>query len=377
MAKLVADRHPEPSPARSRIAPALLALASVASATAGEPSPSGSISTADAGPWEVTRRSIAPAPGANRGWRVDYDLRNAGPSAVLLSAGSVAAEVDGWVSNSRVPSHGEPRPSRSTSDAPWGRPGFAEVVAAGSGADAGRCRELAHLEAWAEPSEAPPSESPPVAPAWFAGGLVPPVVVVPSGGRLRVRLTLEHEHFLYGPYEPLLGLRPLTLRVGPASIRDELPLDSAPPPAIPVASWPLAEPSPDRLSGEFFVSPPHSLHLDSRLPGRSLHRFSGPVRYGSRVRLSYWYLVAPGTEGAPKARVTQLKQGPSIWRTLHDGERTAYLDAAGRWQHVEEVFRTEPEATDLTLEFHLPGDVGELWVDDVVLEPLDEPIGGP
>jgi hypothetical protein len=50
----------------------------------------------------------------------------------------------------------------------------------------------------------------------------------------------------------------------------------------------------------------------------------------------------------------------------------------GRWVHVERIFRTEPEATTLALDFRIVGaDVGELWIDDVLLEPVGAGPEGP
>ncbi len=199
---------------------------------------------------------------------------------------------------------------------------------------------------------------------------------------MRIRLRLEHDHFLYGPYEPLLGTRSLTLRLGDASVLDVLPMDQELRPARSLVTWPLHDPTPDRLDHEVFVSAPHSLHLEAHIPGNGYYRFTGPIRYATRVRLTYWYLVAPGTEGEPRERITQLKQGTlrqgaSVYRSLTNGEQEHFLTTDGRWVHVDRIFRTEPEATSLTVEFRLSGDIGEMWLDDVTLEPLGEGPAGP
>jgi hypothetical protein len=95
------------------------------------------------------------------------------------------------------------------------------------------------------------------------------------------------------------------------------------------------------------------------------------------MRLRYWYLIAPGTEGECHARISQHRDA-SIWKALPEGEYEQCLKTVGRWVRVERIFRTEAEATTLMLEFRIVGsDVGEMWVDDVTLEPLDEGIEGP
>ncbi len=327
--------------------------------------------------WTITRRVVTQDQPPERGqtWQVDYWLRNNGHVPRVLLPAEVSALVEGWVSNSRVPSHGTPRRSSLTCAIVGDEPAVSEVIA--SRDDSQRCDERASLRVW----PASVGESPPdlltdtvlriVSPVGFL-----PMAVAP-GESLRVRLRLEHAHFLYGPYEPLLGQRALALRLGPDTLSDHLPLDQELRPERSVPSWPQCEPSADRLDTQVFLSAPHSLHLEAHIPGNAHYRFSGPVRYATRMRLSYWYLTAPGTEGDCKARITQVKQGPTLWKSLPDGEKEDYLSTVGRWTRVDRVIRTEPEATHLTLEFRLTGDIGEMWIDNLMLEPLADDLAGP
>ena len=65
---------------------------------------------------------------------------------------------------------------------------------------------------------------------------------------------------------------------------------------------------------------------------------------------------------------------------LNGGSFEQCLKVVGFWTKVERVFQTEHEATTLGLEFKIVGDteIGEMWVDDVRLEPVDcERLGGP
>ena len=96
------------------------------------------------------------------------------------------------------------------------------------------------------------------------------------------------------------------------------------------------------------------------------------------MRLRFWYLVAPGTRGECRARVVQYKDAPTAWKVLSDGCRDEPLSVVGRWTRVDRVFRTEADATSLALDFRIAGaEVGELWIDDVTLEPLDADACGP
>ncbi|MFO0959744.1 MAG: hypothetical protein U0800_20290 [Isosphaeraceae bacterium] len=62
---------------------------------------------------------------------------------------------------------------------------------------------------------------------------------------MRARLRLEHDHFLYGPYDPLLGSRELTIHLGPIDLRDTIPLDQERYLVLPVIAF--ATPPADRL----------------------------------------------------------------------------------------------------------------------------------
>ena len=196
---------------------------------------------------------------------------------------------------------------------------------------------------------------------------------------MRVRLRLEHQHILYGEYDPLLAVRAVTLTLGSASVGDVVPLDREQYLAQPRFTWP--EPPEERRDTRHAVSGPDSLHLEAHVPGHQYYRYlERPVRYSTKMRLRFWYLIAAGTEGDCKVRVAQYKETPISWRMLNNGGFEQCLKTVGRWTKVERIIQTESEATTLTLEFKIVGDteVGEMWIDDVSLEPVgcDGP-GGP
>ena len=162
-----------------------------------------------AGPGGLGRRLPAPAHGRDRRGR---------------RAGEIAVKVEGWVSNSRVASHAVPR--RSSLAIAHG-PEFSavgDVIAAAD--EAHRCREKLIVTVWGEdqcpcrPARRPAkarqgpesgrdrtSESAGAAepgPAGPTAGL--PLSLAP-GGIVHVRLRLEHQHVLFGDYDPLLGVR--------------------------------------------------------------------------------------------------------------------------------------------------------------------------
>lgn len=299
-------------------------------------------------------------------WRVDYRLRNDGPTGLIITPAEISAEVEGCVSNSRVASHACPRRSSLRLTGPSALSATADVIE--SADETRRCRERATLQVW--PGEGTAAVPP--------AGTEPPPLSLAPGATVGVRLLLEHQHFLFGPFDPLLGTRTLVLHLGSSSLRDTLPLDQELAVAQAPSTW--RTPPADRLDTRQFVSPPDSLHLEAHVPSNHIYHFpEQPVRYGTRMRLRFWYLIAPGTEGECRARIAQFRDAPNSYKALSDGALEEGLPIVGRWVHVERLFRTEPEATTLRLDFRILGDaeVGECWIDDVALEPLDAGPEGP
>ena len=310
----------------------------------------------------LVERSIAQDQGA---WVVSYRLRYCGPS-VTVGPSDVVAKVEGWVSNSRVASHAVPKLSAVNLAGSSGLSGLADVVA--SADDANRCRE--RVVAQVSTDEPCGNTHPTAAAAAAVKNAAPAPITLVPGATVRVRIKLDHVHFLYGDYDPLLGIRTLDLHLGAATLHDDIPLDREQYLAQSKAIWP--DPPEDRRDRNHFVSGPDSLHLEAHVPGNQYYRYpERPVRYGTKMRLSYWYYIAPGTEGDCRARVAQYKDTPTAWKVLSDGAHEECLTKVGRWVKVERVFRTEADATTLALDFRITSstDVGEMWIDDVTLEP--------
>ena len=317
----------------------------------------------------ILNRSIVQDQGV---WQVDYRLRQDGTSGLIVTAEEVLVRVEGWVSNSRVAGHATPRWSALTVSGPTRLQAISDVIL--SDDEEGHCRERAEVRIWAEDAAGNPAgrvlES--GGPRDRGDDSPTTVLSLPPGITVRVRLRLEHEHVVYGPYDPLLGLRTVHLRLGGASLCDALPLDQEQQVTLPRP--PQFEVPEEHRDTQYYCSGPDSLHVGAHLPGNAYFRFAEiPVRYDTKMRLRFSYLVAAGTEGVCRARVTQFKDSPVAWKVLTDGRREVPLNQVGRWAQVELVFRTEPKATTLALDFRIEGDsveVGEFWIDDLRLEPL-------
>ncbi|HMB04145.1 MAG TPA: hypothetical protein VKP69_10460 [Isosphaeraceae bacterium] len=303
-------------------------------------------------------------------WQVDYRLRHDGASDLIVTPDEISARVEGWVSNSRAASHAVPRWSSLVISGPSGLRATAEIIA--SADEDRRCAELAVLSiATGEDSlEESRARGPVQATSTTASR---PVLSLAPGATVRVRLRLEHRHVLHGAYDPLLGARTLELSLGATTLRDALPLDHEHRVALPEPA--LLEAADDRRDTRHFLSAPDSLHIAAHLPGNQSYRFpEQTVRYGTKMRLRFWYLIAPGTEGECRARIVQYKDSPTAWRVLPDGRIDLPLTTVGRWIKVERYFRTESDATTLALDIRIDhAEVGELWIDDVSLTPVGTP----
>ena len=301
----------------------------------------------------LIRRSVAQDQGA---WVVTYQLRQTSPTGVILSRSEVSSVIEGWVSNSRVASHAVPRLSRVTVSGTSAATGTGEVIV--SSDEAQRCRERAVISVWAD--DGPPPESD-----------LASLVSLAPGAVVHLRLRLEHQHVLYGDYDPLLGVRSVVLNVGASVLRDQVALDNEHYLAQPKYSWP--EPPDDRRDTHQFVSAPDSLHLEAHIPGHQYYRYpERPVRYGTKMRLRFWYLIAEGTEGECRARLAQYKDTPTSWRVLSEAGFEQVLETVGRWTKVERIVRADAEATTMALDFRIlpESNIGEMWIDDVSLEPV-------
>lgn len=277
-------------------------------------------------------------------WIIDYRIglrpgENVVPAAVKVG-------VDGWVSNSRVPGHSIPHLSSLSL---LNGPNVAASAFVIKAPASQLCRERLTC------------------------------TVRPGDGFVDLRLKLDHDHSIYSTYDPLLGVRTVTIAVAGSTFRDVIPLDHERRPMAMKAR--LAEPPAERRDTRYFRSAPDSLHLAAHEPGQHFYRSPDvSVRHGTRMRLNFWYLIAAGTEGECRYRIAQYKDTPTSWRMLTDGCDEKPLKVIGHWTKVERIFTTESETTTLSLEFRVMSDtdIGEMWIDDVSLTPVGYPaVGGP
>ena len=201
------------------------------------------------------------------------------------------------------------------------------------------CRERATLQVWSEHDPAPPEPNP-------GAACTPPREPFPlqPGELLHARIRLEHCHHLHGPIEPLLGNREVTLRVGSASFRDAVALDS-----LGSATQPIDQLGPipeERLDPRVYFSPPDSLYLDAALPGfRSFQFRDMKIPHDAAMRLRFRYFRSVDSTGEARVELKQYQDVPNSYRALTEAKRVECLELAGEWVLVEHRFRSESSAT--------------------------------
>lgn len=291
-------------------------------------------------------------------WHIRYRLTFHDTASVELSATDIDISYDSWVSNSSTPPHVIPRQSQTKFSLI--ETNTVQTIVIASPNDRLRCRERVSI---AFSTNVDPEDQ------LFKGRLYfIPLRLIPNSS-FWCYLRLEHEHFLYGTYNPLLGTRHLIVRLGVYHLFDELVLNEI----NPVQSKPLLSAVPkDRLDERQFHSAPDSLYLAADVPGCQYFRFDDiQARYGSTFILSFWYLAAIGTEGTCHARIMEYQDTPNAWYRLDAGFDEQLL-ITGRWRNFEKIFTLTDHTTTIAIDFRIIGaNIGEMWIDDVRLVELD------
>jgi hypothetical protein len=291
-------------------------------------------------------------------WLVRYRLRYDGSDPIELGASDLGVDYEAWVSNSRTRPHAVPRKSQARFVLAE-TCSFQTTVIAHSN-DRQRCREKISLAV--STGKTPLADPAPSKANWL------PVKVAPRD-TLWVYLTLDHDHFLHGKYDPLLGDRQVELTLGPCRLVDSIPLVAEQSPATPPVV--LSMPPKERMDTRQSRTAPDSLYLAADMPGYQYFRFDDmQVRHGTRFKLSFWYLIALGTEGSCHVRIMEYQDTPNAWYRL-DGGFDDQLTEQGRWRRFEQTFTALDDTTTMALDFRIVGaNVGEMWIDDVELVPL-------
>lgn len=292
------------------------------------------------------------------GWNIVYKLRYCSEEKIELLGSDINLEYEAWVSNSACPPHIIPKKSAMKINLAEINSTQTTVIA--SPIDRYRCRERISIAFSLNLEEEPFKNRI----YWI------PLKLIPKK-EFWCYLKIEHEHFLYRTYDPLLGERHLKIRFGGFYFIDNIPLSEEYYSAQ--AKIQLSKVPEERLNDRQFRSAPDSLFLAADIPGLQYFRFDDlPIKYNSQLKISFYYLVACGTEGACQARVIEYQDTPNAWYRL-DGGFDEGLVITGKWRKFEKTFRLTDQTTTMALDFRITGaNIGEMWIDDVIIEPIEK-----
>lgn len=307
--------------------------------------------------WQVVNRSIDQSGGV---WQVDYRLKNTTGKPVKISAHNLKLTAVGDVSNSIVPGHSLPKTSRH-SLVNGDLKSTSELIKF----DKETCGEK--LEVYFGYREVKTTDG------WYGD------FVLNNNDFFLLKLRFVHEHVVYENHDPLLGTKHLELSLGGLQLIDTLPLNDI----LHISSVPtlnLMEKIPeDRRDSTVFYSAPYSLHLEAHIAGNQYFRFpETPVKYSTKMRLKFKYLIARGTYDDFGFKISQYKDTPTSWKVLSEGSYQRNLSTTlfgmrlkntGVWKTYDQIIQVQPDATTMAIDFRFSGDneVGEAWVDNISL----------
>lgn len=338
-------------------------------------------------------------------WYVDLRFKYVGKETLTLGLDDVAASVESYVSNSAVDGHGLPRKSSLRFGARENWTSKCQLVnvkpvATIEDLPVG-CAEVGYLAIWnASPHEEslgpPDSEFPSRFWKGHVGKRPERSLTLTFGpeSEFEVRLLLIHNHAFFGDersnfsgshllgegaergYDPLLGVRRFELDIAGTKIVEEIVLRDAAPAMVPPITF---DGMPTQRDDRMFISAPDALFLSAPEVGSgALSTPQYPVRHGSRVRITFWYYLARGTQRSLVFRALQYCDLAGRYHILNRVSVGATFCTNERWQKVEKIVQIDPMATKLGLIFQLPGDpreIGDAWIDDVRIETLTDDAG--
>lgn len=194
--------------------------------------------------------------------------------------------------------------------------------------DKDRCREKIKLTAREfDIYKSGGTEDRSTSPVYKDLGALEPLKLRP-GGTFQLIIEDEHEHFLEGKYDPLLGDRNITVNLGKNKIFSNLSLNHEVNPAkvIPELSKiddhrifdtndykkTEREKIADR-EGQF-------LYIAAHESGFQYYRFDDMhIKAGDKFKLSFDYCIGIGTEGNCHVRVMEYQDTPNAWYRLEGG----------------------------------------------------------
>ncbi len=191
-----------------------------------------------------------------------------------------------------------------------------------------------------------------------------------KNGILSIQIKLNHSHPIFA-YSPLLGKRQITINIDTWHYSELLDMSREQYHALPNSNLTHND---DKADDTYFLSPPHSLYLNSNLPGEQYYRFSEvPLRAGTRMELSFYYYMPQQPDGNFQCRWCEYRETEGSWKVLSDYSFEEVLKPTGkRWKKYTKRFTVSPETTTGAFDVRIGNsEWGEVWIDNISLKPIN------
>ena len=293
-------------------------------------------------------------------WLVRYQLQYLGASPVKITADDITVSYEAWVSNSHCKPHTVARKSRVTFNLARGNRALTTVIA--NKKESQQCKEY-------------------ITCSLAMGDQPPPIDVVSETDFLSVTLqpqqifwlclSIKHHHFLYGKYDALMGRREISVNFGFAKFSDVLEMNDEHHDSDLLGV--LSALPPERLDAAQFHSPPDSLLITIADDSLQDFRFDDmPVRYDTKIKLTFWYLIAYRNSGECRVRLMQYQDGDGACYRLDD-LLDENLKISSGWQYFEKILTTGNKTNTVALDFRIIyAKEATFWIDDVSLTPVSQ-----
>lgn len=290
-------------------------------------------------------------------WRVRYDLRYVGDQPLSVDPETARWTLRGWLSNSRIPSHGHPR----FVEASGNLRGTARTPVLRGGGGFVTCSDVVRVSLGSLPEETN----------------VPSVIL--PGERFRCWATLMHDHRVWSGFDVLLGDREFSMHLGdirapadpsstrPARFRDTLPLSEAP--ELPKVIAEFLPIRPEWRQKQETDAPEDTLVLQTPPSQFVRYHFDGLlVRPDTPYCLRFSLCTARGSDGPCRLAVNEFDDYNNMLRN-----KEYVLPFSDAWQTFEVVIRTSDGSETISLVFALwYASSATAWIRDIKLIPLDE-----
>lgn len=176
--------------------------------------------------------------------------------------------------------------------------------------------------------------------------------------KVHVRIWIFHHHKIFGEFHPLVGDRHLKINI--LGQQKEFNFKNHVHKIV-TTNTELKKPDDSSLTKEFSHSPPESIVIRNYNPHNRYYFVSKiPVKYGEKIKISYWYLISPFANSQLRINFVEGSYTNTEWWEHKETKK---------WIKAEKIIQLSPTAEEIEISFRIESDDGgEVWIDDLRIE---------